>query len=557
MKMIKAHLKNRMIAAIAASALLNIGRMIYLDNDLGRLITRPAEIAAYTAASLVVFFLFFYVVDLALPALSGKKGSDDSFFSASGKAGTVRSGFLARCHRYLPLAEGLLVFIMNLLAFLAYFPGIFSYDIDYQTWQAAGSIPLNNHHPVLHTLIWKAFYDLEQLTGVRYLGITAYGILQILVVSITAAWLMKKVGEYGMPTTARLVFLILTLFMPHMAIFSMIPTKDVYFACALIVFTVKAFEIAWENANEHRVGTKKGDRTLKQPLELLIFGVLACLLRNNMLYVVILLLAVSLAVRYPKRLVLSLAGIIAVVLLMTMVIFPASGVERGPVGESMSIPMQQLARAYETGENVLTVDEREQIRMYLPEVTRYNPRFADPIKNSFDEVYYLEHKGEFWSIYFSIGKKMPGTYLDAFLATNVDYWYLFAETSDPFADREYIETGIYRVDEYPMERASLLPGLYQSLETWAHFENGFMKRFPILYTLAAPFAFVYVLAYVILRRGGKPFGPILVIYGGLLATYLLGPVSNFRYVYPLFLAMPLLVFPIFCIRGLKFSEEDL
>ena len=557
MKMIKAHLKNRMIAAIAASALLNIGRMIYLDNDLGRLITRPAEIAAYTAASLVVFFLFFYVVDQALSVLEGRKGTETPVKPAGEKQKDRKRQWVTVAERYLPFAEGLLVLVMNLLAFLAYFPGIFSYDIDYQTWQAAGSIPLNNHHPVLHTLIWKGFYDLEQLTKIRYLGIIAYGILQILVVSITAAWLMKKVGEYGMPTTARLVFLVLTLFMPHMAVFSMIPTKDVYFACALIVFTVKAFEIAWENANEHREGEKKGDRALKQPLELLIFGVLACLLRNNMLYVVILLLAVSLAVRYRKRLILSLAGIIAVVLLMTRVIFPAAGVEQGPVGESMSIPMQQLARAYETGEDVLTVDEREQIRMYLPEVTRYNPRFADPIKNSFDEAYYLEHKGEFWRLYFSIGKKMPGAYLNAFLATNVDYWYLFAETSDPFADREYIETGVYRVDEYPMERYSLLPALYQSLETWAHFENGFMKRFPILYTLATPFAFVYVLAYVILKRDGKPFGPILVIYGGLLATYLLGPVSNFRYVYPLFLAMPLLMLPIFGMRGLKFSEEDL
>ena len=58
--MIKAHLKNKMIASVLATVLLNTGRMIYLDNDLGRLITRPAEIAAYTAASLVVFFLFFY-----------------------------------------------------------------------------------------------------------------------------------------------------------------------------------------------------------------------------------------------------------------------------------------------------------------------------------------------------------------------------------------------------------------------------------------------------------------------------------------------------------------
>ncbi len=459
--MIKAHLKNRMIATFVASVLLNIGRMIYLDNDLGRLITRPAEIAAYTAASLVVFFLFFHVVDLliTLPEEADEQKAEK----------TGNKQILAVVDKYLPYGAGLLVLTMNLLAFLAYFPGIFSYDIDYQTWQAAGSIPLNNHHPVLHTLIWKAFYDLEHLTGVRYLGITAYGILQIIAVSVTTGWLMKKVGEFGMPVMARLIIFILTLFMPHMAVFSMIPTKDVLFGCALTVFAVKAFEIAWENANEHREGAKKGDRALKQPLELLIFGVLACLLRNNMLYVVLLLLAVSLVLRYPKRLILSLAGIIAVALFVTKVIFPVAGVEPGPVKESMSIPMQQLARAYETGEVVLTVDEREQIRLYLPEVTRYNPRFADPIKYSFDEAYYREHKGEFWSLYFSIGKKMPGAYLNAFLATNVDYWYLFAETSDPFADREYIETGAYRVDEYPMERNSLLPALYQRLETWAHF----------------------------------------------------------------------------------------
>ena len=151
--MIKAHLKNRMIAAIAASALLNIGRMIYLDNDLGRLITRPAEIAAYTAASLVVFFLFFYVVDQALSVIEGRKGTETPVKPAGEKQKDRKRQWVTVAERYLPFAEGLLVLIMNLLAFLAYFPGIFSYDIDYQTWQAAGSIPLNNHHPVLHTLI--------------------------------------------------------------------------------------------------------------------------------------------------------------------------------------------------------------------------------------------------------------------------------------------------------------------------------------------------------------------------------------------------------------------
>jgi hypothetical protein len=219
--------------------------------------------------------------------------------------------------------------------------------------------------------------------------------------------------------------------------------------------------------------------------------------------------------------------------------------------------MQQLARAYETGGEILTADEREQIRMYLPDVTRYNPRFADPVKRTFDEEYFLEYKGDFLKLYLTVGKKMPGVYLDAFLATNVDYWYLFAETSDPFADREYIETGIYTVEEYPIQRSSLLPALYETFEKWAHFENGFMRRVPVLYTLATPFAFVYLLAYVILRRGGKPYGPILVIYGGLLATYLLGPVSNFRYVYPLFLAMPLLVMPWFRMGGSDRTEEDL
>ena len=315
------------------------------------------------------------------------------------------------------------------------------------------------------------------------------------------------------------------------------------------MFSVKCFEAVRETPH----GTP----------EIFFSGLLACLLRNNMLYVVLFLLVVSLVIRYPRKLILTLGTVVATVLLITRAVFPLAGVEPGPVGESMSIPMQQLARAANEGEEVLSVDEREQIRRYLPEVSKYNPRFADPVKRTFDQSYYQEHKWEFWKLYFAIGKKMPGAYVNAFLATNVDYWYLFAETSDPFADREYIETGIYLVDAYPMERNSLLPGVLETLETWAHFENGFQRHIPYFYILATPFAFVYVLAYVILRRGGKPFGPILLIYGGLLGTYLLGPVSNFRYVYPLFFAMPLLVLPVFGMReqqgandGRKIHEMD-
>ena len=523
--------KHRIIATIIAALLLDLGRMIYLDNDLRRLHTDPAEVAAYMGASLVVFFLLFYVMDLIME----REPTDEIFFARSGQR-----------LRFMPWTEGILVFFMNLTAFLAYFPGIFSYDIDYQTWQAAGILPLNDHHPVLHTLIWKGFYMLEQATGVRELGIVLYSLVQLTVVSLVAGWMVKKLMDFDAPAWMLFSIPVLTVLMPHLAVFSLIPTKDVYFGCALLCFALEVYDCLLRQ--DLNFDEKKGHRIRKREpwpeWRILLPGLLACLLRNNMLYVLLMFLVLGGILRYGRKLLLAAGTAAVMALLATRVIYPLAGVTPGPVQEAMSVPLQQMAAAYGQGEGVLTAKEMEQIREYLPEAGNYNPRFADPVKKSFSGDLYLQDKTAFWKLYLEVGKKMPGTYLTAFLSLNVDYWYLFAETKDPFADRAYIETGIYDLREYPLERNSLLPGVYEFLEKWASFRSTWMRRVPVFYVLVTPFAVLFLMAYVILKQKDRPGGGVLILYGGLLLTYLFGPVSNFRYVYPLFLAMPLIGLPL-------------
>lgn len=59
--------------------------------------------------------------------------------------------------------------------------------------------------------------------------------------------------------------------------------------------------------------------------------------------------------------------------------------------------------------------------------------------------------------------------------------------------------------------------------------------------ISTPFVVLFLIVYDVIRRKRKEGVLILAPYLGLYLTYLLGPLSNFRYVYPFFLAMPLLI----------------
>ena len=140
----------RSIFAILASFIFGIGRVVYADNSIAGMWQKPGEFLLIFACTGILFYLALLVMELLLDTQELKK--------------TLAS---ITEHKFFLPSIMLILAVLYGICYLTYFPGIFGYDIDQQTWQITGSVPWNNHHPVLHTLIWKVFYDLEKDSGER------------------------------------------------------------------------------------------------------------------------------------------------------------------------------------------------------------------------------------------------------------------------------------------------------------------------------------------------------------------------------------------------------
>ena len=64
----------------------------------------------------------------------------------------------------------LLILIAHIPCFLAYFPGIFNYDIYYQ-WQFFWEPEHIENHPILHSLMIYGIYWIYKITGINFLGL--------------------------------------------------------------------------------------------------------------------------------------------------------------------------------------------------------------------------------------------------------------------------------------------------------------------------------------------------------------------------------------------------
>lgn len=548
----------RSIFAILASFIFGVGRVVYADNSIAGMWQKPGEFLLIFACTGILFYLVLLCLELFFDKneLEIPEGADaEDVNGLSEKAGfssTVKKTLAGITeHKFFLPFIMLVLSVLYGICYLTYFPGIFGYDIDQQTWQITGSVPWNNHHPVLHTLIWKVFYDLEKVTGVRYIALVSYSVVQMAVVLFTTWGVLRFVQKQNHPILTLLASLYY-ICMPTLAIFSMITTKDVYFACVLTWLMITIFSFPYEEKHE-AVKIASGG--------IIALAYLACMLRNNMVYALVFAIVLYLLTKQSKRLIAGL--VIAVALAMTTMnlVYPALGIAPSETHEALSVPIQQIGRAFYVNDaymaardakqtklaagerNPLTPEQEALVREYIPDIELYNPRNADKLKTFFNDERYQQNKGEFWKLYLEIGLSHPLEYVDAFLTLHVNYWYILAEPVDPISKRVYIETdGIY-MPEYPVEKALLLPNLFSFYENIADFNTENMVRpvIHLLFAISTPFVVLFLIVYDVIRRKRKKGVLILAPYLGLYLTYLLGPLSNFRYVYPFFLAMPLLI----------------
>ncbi|MBP5600171.1 MAG: hypothetical protein J6X48_07875 [Lachnospiraceae bacterium] len=423
----------------------------------------------------------------------------------------------------------LLMVLCRIPIFVALYPGVFGYDIGTQAIYAYGEgfSLYTLHHPPLHTMYVDLCIMIAEKFGLSVS--TVMGVIQIPITSLWFSafltWLIKRRANKCI-TIVTAVFFYLD---PYIEIFNLELTKEVWFGGTLLLTLMTLLDMS-EDVEEF-FGRKKNIIALIGEV------VLCCLLRNNAIYAFILAIPIIILF-YGKKGIKPGATFVLALVIVTVVnkglFIGALGMKPGPSKEALSVPIQQVAGSVYYSQNSMSEEQLSKVNDYLSlDLIRetYNPFSADPMKDIFKEDLYQADKSAFWKTWASIFKGHKREYMESFLSTNVFYWFPFSGNvgGNPI-DKAF------PIGESDPNRSTLTRLCHMTAN------DELISRIPVInwfHSLGAPlFIMLFCLACLIREREKKNY--IVVILPLLyLFTHLAGPVSNFRYIYPIFISYPL------------------
>lgn len=440
-----------------------------------------------------------------------------------------------------------LIFIAWIPSFLASYPGVFGYDSIHQAKQYEEGI-INLGHPIVHTYILGfCVVTLGKIFGSNEAGMAIYSIFQMLCLSAAFSATYSYYVHKRLNKVLRVIIVLWYMFFPVNPIMGFSSTKDVLFSALFSLSVMMLLVIA------------ETPEILKSKIFCIIFGVTIfamMVFRSQGIYVFVLMMITAFFIfkSYRKQLITILMACIVVFGIYSgPVANMLGGIKGNSLREMMSVPCVQLSRAVIENEDELSSEEKVLIKEYVSGYYIYpvNSGISDFMKGSLDTERLKENPIEFFKLWLKVGLKCPGTYIDAFGRLTIGLWYPDMNYQDPLAYHPYWEywpTGEwngYGSKEFIQMKQEPVKGfewLYDMLSEITY-ENSYQEIpiFALLYSsgLVIWLVILYV-AFCIYKKMYRYFVPIVFILG-LILTLFLGPVVLFRYVYPLFISLPLLL----------------
>lgn len=442
------------------------------------------------------------------------------------------------------LASGCALFAW-LPYYLTYYPGIISPDYIEIINQCMGNIPLTNHHPVLFVFfIYSIFMPCQMLGGVQLAAAMVTLVHMLLFAGILgymAYWLYGKgIGKAGYILTVLFIAL-----NPVIALFSVYITKDVLFGGIFLLYVLKLYDIV-----ESKGAILKSKR---ETVGFTVLNLLVVLLRNNGIYITIILLAGALLLykNIWKQLAVCAVTVIAAYALLKGPVFQALDIAGESFAEALSVPLQQVAHTIcEDGE--MTEEDAAFLETLMPfERVRevYMPGYTDPYKFdvAFDDAFLNENKGEFLKVWARMLLHNFGSYVEAYLMQTAGYWHIGeTDTLAPYGVIEN-ELGLYQVNVIERITGISLEPVIEKLMLAC-------RKAPVLCFLTNMAFMVFMVYFICIRccRSEKkqyilPLLPLLLLWATIMVA---APAyCKFRYLFPYHLAYPILVWYLLCVSA--------
>lgn len=422
-------------------------------------------------------------------------------------------------------------FLCYLPYFLYEFPGIMTADSLVQYGEILGTEPLTNHHPVVHTALIAVFYRLGMaLTRNRIVSISFYTVFQVLFLSLCCATAVVEITRIeGCYHKNRTILNILFFaIMPFNAVFAVTIWKDVPFAGLAVLFACHLVEMY-----------RKRDEgiTFTDLAVFVLLAVLFSLFRSNG-WIAFMAFIPFFLWTFRKNISKATAGALISVVLVLIVkgpVFGMLGIPGPDMVESLSLPLQHVARVLVEDGNVDS-DELAMIdecidRTYIKEL--YVPGYADNIKELVragnPQAIENDKKG-YLGLWLRLFVKNPGLYIRAFYDLEGGYFYPDVQYSVAEAD------GI-QANDLGLYSSPIIGGRFIKVKEILLKLSDFMPVYGWLFSIGM-YTIGLVLCLVVAVKNKNMILIhilMLLIIGTLLVA---APVMDFRYAYSLVLTMP-------------------
>ena len=415
------------------------------------------------------------------------------------------------------------------------FPGRLTADsISQMTQIHNGSY--TNWHPYWHTRVVEFFTDISlALTGGYQIGVAMFSVFQILAVAACFSYTLVTLYQRRFPKGCIGAVWAMYALLPYHIAYSSTMWKDIPFAAACLLLITSLYRIL------------SGMKSEKLDMALFaLAGLLVCIWRSNGLPAFAVLLVVMLLFFRKRKKLLAIMGVVLVCgYLMTGPVLAALGVAKTNYVEALSIPLQQVARVVYEGRE-LTPQQRELIETVGTEEEireAYDQGLSDPIKNmlraSEAEELLLEDPQPYFRLWLDLFLRYPGDYVKAWIDQTKGYW------NGGYA--EWIFSSGVHENSLGIEAASgnnIIGKLFRSY--CRYFEM--IPVFKPFISIGLHTWLVISCCLVNILHGRKEWVLSLPILAILLSLVISTPVySEFRYIYSMFLAVPLLL-AVTCVR---------
>ena len=307
-----------------------------------------------------------------------------------------------------------MIFISFFICLQGMYPGIFDPDNGYQWWMYENN-SFSSQHPIFHTLFLGYFIKLGMNLFGNYTDAIAFlTIIQITMCSFLLVVLIYKLVKYKFSKLGIISMVLFICLNPLISLNFITLTKDAIFTCFLLLFSAELYNLF----------SKKDVKS--NYFEIVFYGIMCSLLRNNFIYALILVFIILIAFKNVELINkgMILLTIVSSILIINILNYKYD-VTPVPSREYLAIPIQQMGRLYSIDNYLYTEEEDDMLNKYFENgsIKNYLGYCADTIKYGMNDDFFRNNKDYFFKLWIQKGIKHPTVYINAFLELTVHAWY--------------------------------------------------------------------------------------------------------------------------------------